>query len=162
MSATVQSGAINFSAQATVTESDSSASPIVKLAQSLTNGTSSGQFNLEYTRVRSVTNSSTPDDLDLTSLNWNGNDAASAASGAIMICIKNTNAAQKLTVGGGTNPLTGWISGTTPTVQVGKSGIMIEFSPVDAWTVDGSHKILRVATDSASAHSYEIEIWARA
>lgn len=161
MSATLASTLLNITAQSTVTEGSSNYSPKQTTSEALAPGTSNSQCDLVYQKTRSVVASGTPLDIDLQALNWNGNDATSAAVEIVAIYVKNTNAAQKLTIGGGTNPFTAWMTGTTPTMDVGKSSRLYRDNPVDGWAVNGSAKTLRFVTDSATAHSFELFILAR-
>jgi hypothetical protein len=158
MSATLSQGLITISASATLTSAESSYSPAFKITKSFSSGIIAGTYDKVYVQRRTIVASGTPLDIDLTSLVWTGDDSASAAAKIRAIAVKHAVAAQKITIGGGSNPFTAWMGGTTPTMDVDGNSMLLRTNEAAGWTVDSTHKVLRFVTDSATAHVFDLFI----
>lgn len=137
----------------------------------LTNGTGANQADILFVDERTVAAASN-DDLDLAGVLTSAFGAVIAAAEIVAIAIinkpKTSGSAPNttnLTIGGGTNPIIGWLGGTTPTVgPIRPSGVFLLASPdaagiaaVTAATGD----ILRIANSAGAAATYQVLILAR-
>ncbi len=137
----------------------------------LTNGTGANQADILFVDERTVAAASN-DDLDLAGALQNAFGATIAAAEIVAIAIINKPKAASaapnttnLTLGGGTNPVVGYLGGTTPTIgPIRPGGIFLLTSPdaagvaaVTAATAD----ILRIANSAGAAATYQILILAR-
>lgn len=138
-------------------------SPAILKQLTLVAGITDGACDLCYAAERTITNSGTPDVMDLIGgglLTPEG--AAFNPVKLSTICIVNSSAAQVLAVGAGTAPLVGWLGGTTPTKTVGKSGILLDHNPLGSYTVTTTTADkLQVATDGGSNILYLVFLLGR-
>ena len=145
--------------------------PVVEAILQLTNGTAANQADVLWADERTVA-SATNDDLDLAGVLSSAFGTTIAAAELVAILVINkpkaaTAAANttNLTIGVGTNPVVGYLGGTTPTVgPLRPGGVFLLASPdvagiaaVTAATGD----ILRVANSSGAAATYQIAVLAR-
>ena len=136
----------------------------------LTTGVAAGQYDILWADERSLAASGT-DDIDLAGVLASAFGATITMAEVVGLCIvnkpKNSTVPNvgSLTVGGGTNPFLGFLTGTTPTIRnIGPGGCLFLFSPdgtglgaVTAATAD----ILRIAASAAGSVTYQIAIIAR-
>lgn len=137
----------------------------------LTNGTGANQADILFVDERTVA-SAANDDLDLAGVLQSAFGSVIAAAEIVAIAVINKPKAKSaapnttnLTIGGGTNPVVGYLGGTTPTVgPIRPGGVFLLASPdaagiaaVTAATAD----ILRVANSAGAAATYQILVLAR-
>jgi len=143
--------------------------PVVEALLQLTDGTAANQADILWADQRTVA-SATNDDLDLAGVLSSAFGATIAAAEIVAILVINkpktgTANTTNLTIGVGTNPVVGYLGGTSPTVgPLRPGGVFLIASPdvagvaaVTAATGD----ILRVANSSGAAATYQIAILAR-
>lgn len=127
-------------------------------------GTVDDKVDQAYVAQRTIANTGTPDVLDLVGGGLFQPDGVTAFSVAdlVTILIVNQSTVQVLTVGAGTNPITGYLGGTTPTKTVGKSGIFLDHNPTSGYPLTGgSSDKLQVATDGGTNVTYLIFLLGR-
>jgi hypothetical protein len=79
----------------------------------------------------------------------------------IRLVNKSTTTGEVLDLGAGTNPVTTYMSGTTPTLKVGPGGHADLVSPIDGYAITaGTADALRIAASSGTI-SYDIFIGVR-
>ena len=68
------------------------------------------------------------------------------------ILIHNEDDTNYVTVGLGTNALTGWLGGTTPTVRINAGGFLLQTFPSDQCTLDatGDADEIKITADTAA------------
>lgn len=143
--------------------------PQMKAMIQLTDGTAANQADILWMDEREVA-SATNDDLDLAGALSDAFGTTVAAAELVAVFVINaprSGAANTtdLTIGGGSNPVTGFLGGTTPTVgPIKPGGVFFVASPdaagvgsVTAATAD----ILRIANSSGASATYQIAIVAR-
>lgn len=124
----------------------------------LTSGTGVNQGDLVFVDQRTV-NASTNDDLDLAGVLTNvfGATVTFARIKGLFVYSNPANT-QTFAVGGGSNPFSTWVTGTTPAVTVRPGGLFALTAPdatayaVTAATAD----ILRIANGAGSPITYDI------
>ena len=146
-------------------------SPDFEAVIQMIDGTAANQADILFVDERIVASASN-DDLDLAGVLSNAFGATITAAEIVAIAVINkpkaTSAAANttnLTVGAGSNPVVGYLGGTTPTVgPIRPGGVFLLASPdaagiaaVTASTGD----ILRIANSSGAAATYQILILAR-
>lgn len=145
-------------------------SPVMSKLTTLTMGTGEAQADILWIDERTVA-SATNDDLDLNGVLTNAFGAVINAVEIVAIFVINEPRAgtpvntTNLTIGGATNPVTGFLGGTTPTIGPIRPGNFVMlggpnvggFGVVTASTGD----ILRIANSSGAAATYQIAIVAR-
>lgn len=135
----------------------------------LTDGTLGNQADILWMDERTIASASN-DDLDLSGALSDAFGETVAAAELVAVFVINaprSGAANTtdLTIGGGSNPVTGFLGGTTPTVgPIKPRGVFLIASPdaagvgaVTASTAD----ILRIANSSGASATYQIAIIAR-
>lgn len=132
-------------------------------------GTGAGQADILFVDERTVASASN-DDLDLAGVLANAFGATIAAAELVAILIINapvggTANTTNLTIGGGTNPVVGFLGGTTPTIGPIRPGGFVLLGCGDAAGLGvvtaGTGDILRIANSSGAAARYQIAIVAR-
>jgi hypothetical protein len=132
-------------------------------------GTGLNQANLLFIDERTVA-SATNDDLDLAGVLTSAFGATITAAELVAIFIINaprSGAANttNLTIGGGSNPVVGFLGGTTPTVGPLRPGAFFCIGAGDAAGIGAvtasTGDILRIANSSGAAATYQIAILAR-
>lgn len=142
-----------------------------KVAASLktTNGTGAGQADILWADQRTVASASN-DDLDLAGALSDAFGTTVAAAELVALLIINapkSGAANttNLTIGVGTNPITGFLGGTTPTIGPIRPGGFVMLGCGDAaglgTVTAGSADVLRIANSSGAAATYQIAVVAR-
>lgn len=135
----------------------------------LTNGTGAGQANILWTDQRTVATASN-DDLDLSGILIDAIGQTVSAVEIVGIMIVNApreGAANttSLTIGAGTNPVTGYLGGTTPTIGPVRPGGFVMFGTGDAGgfgvVTPATGDILRIANSAGASATYQIAILAR-
>lgn len=143
--------------------------PEILAVLNTTIGTGANQADIFFADQRTVASASN-DDLDLAGVLSNafGQTITAAELVAIMLINAPINGAANttnLTLGGGTNPVTGFLGGTTPTVGPIRPGGFLLLACGDAAgigaVVAGTGDILRVANSAGAPASYQIAIIAR-
>jgi hypothetical protein len=151
------------------TDFPSTFAPSVARAITLANGTGAGQADIIFADERTVA-SNTSDDLDLvgaltTAFGATINAARLVAVMVINAPIEGAANTTALTIGGGTNPVTGFLGGTTPTVgplQPGGVFLLAAGAALGLGTVTaGTADILRITNATGAAAKYQIVILAR-
>ena len=135
----------------------------------LANGTGANQCNLAYIAERTVA-SATNDDIDLAGVLTDALGATITAAELVALLVINkqkdgTANTTNLTIGGGTNPVVGFLGGTTPTVGPIRPGGMFLLTSPDAAGIGavaaGTGDILRIANSSGATAKYMIAVLAR-
>ena len=130
-----------------------------------TDGTGAGQADILFADTRTIVSGGT-DDIDLAGALSNafGATIAMAKIVSVLIISKAANTTN-LTIGVGTNPVVGWLGGTTPTlgpIRPGGVFLRAETAAAGVCTVTaGTADILRVANASGAAATYDIVILGR-
>jgi hypothetical protein len=132
-------------------------------------GTAANQANLLFIDERTVTTGAN-DDLDLAGVLTNAFGATITAAELVAVFIINaprSGAANttNLTIGGGSNPVVGFLGGTTPTVGPIRPGGFFCIGAGDAAGIGavtaGTGDILRITNSSGASATYQIAILAR-
>lgn len=143
--------------------------PDVSSVINLVNGTAAGQANILFTDERTITTGAN-DDLDLNGVLTNAFGATVSAVEIVALLVINaprSGAANttNLTIGGGTNPVTGFLGGTTPTIGPIRPGSFVFLGSSDAAgfgvVTAGTGDILRIANSAGASATYQIAILAR-
>lgn len=133
------------------------------------NGTGAGQADILFIDERTVA-SNTADDLDLAGVLASAFGATIAAAELVAVFVINARRSgaantTNLTIGGGSNPVAGFLGGTTPTIGPIRPGgfVMLGCGHADGLGVvtAGTGDILRIANSSGAAATYQIAILAR-
>ena len=143
--------------------------PTISAVLETTLGTGANQADILWTAQRTV-NASTNDDIDLAGVLTNAFGATITVAELVAILIINapltgTANLSNLTIGGGTNPVTGFLGGTTPTVGPIRPGGFFLIGCGDAAGIGGvtagTGDILRVANGAGGAATYQIAVIGR-
>ena len=143
-----------------------SAQTPIEALLSLTDGTGVDQANLIYLAERTVA-SGANDDIDLAGVLTDPSGAVLTFARIKTLMIINAPKAggantTNLTIGGGTNPVTGLLGGTTPTLGPMKPGeVLLRHASVAAGLCTitaATADILRVANSAGAAATYQILI----
>jgi hypothetical protein len=135
----------------------------------LATGTAAGQANLVWLDERTVA-SATNDDLDLNGVLSTAFGATIAAVELVALFVINapksgTANTTNLSIGGGSNPVVGFLSGTTPVIGPIRPGSFVFLGSSDAAgygaITASTGDILRIANSSGAAATYQIGIIAR-
>ncbi len=137
---------------------------------SLTSGTAADQCDKLYWAERTV-NSASNDDLDLSGVLTDPLGAAITQVELVAILLINKPRAgtplntTNLTIGAGSNPMIGFLGGTTPTIGPIRPGGVFLLGCPDAAGIGvvtaGTGDILRIANSSGAANTYQIAILGR-
>lgn len=142
---------------------------LMRLSQSLADGTSADQADLMYIAERTVADGAN-DDIDLAGALTNTFGATITMAEVVAVCVINqqqdgTANTTDLTIGGATNAFVGFLGGTTPTIGPIKPGGVFFIGAGDAAGIGavtgGSTDELRVANSAGAAATYQIGILAR-
>lgn len=143
--------------------------PLLSHLVTLGDGTTATNADVLFTDERTVATASN-DDIDLNGLLTNafGQTVSMVEIVAILIInaprsgVANTT---NLTVGGGTNPVVGWLGGTTPTlgpIRPGGAFMRAESDGAGMCVVTpGTGDILRVANSAGASATYQIAVIGR-
>jgi len=143
--------------------------PDMDATLSLTDGTVVNTADLLFIDQRTVA-SATNDDLDLSGVLTNAFGQTFTAAELVGLFIINkaidgTANTTNLTIGGGSNPVVGFLGGTTPTIGPIRPGGFLYIASPDAAGIGavtaGTGDILRIANSSGAAATYQIGIVAR-
>jgi hypothetical protein len=143
--------------------------PNVVRALTLANGTGAGQADIIFADERTVA-SNTSDDLDLAGVLTSAFGATINAARLVSVMVINapqSGAANTtaLTIGAGSNPVAGFLGGTTPTVgplQPGGVFLLAADHALGLGVVTaGTADILRITNATGAAATYQIVILAR-
>lgn len=167
------SGSIDLKINATESSTNDFGNPTwagaLSHAFSLADGTAANQFDLVFADERTIASASN-DDLDLSGVLTTPMGTTITAAEAVMIVIANkqkdgTANTTDLTIGGGSNPFTGFLGGTTPTVGPIKPGGFFAIGSPDAAGIGtitaATADILRISNSSGATNTYQIFIFAR-
>ena len=143
---------------------------VEKLLQ-FANGTGANQADLLFVDERSVA-ASTADPLDLAGVLVNAFGATVNAAEIVAILVINAPVdplaaanTSNLTIGAGTNPVVGYLGGTTPTVGPIKPGGMVLLCNPDATglatVTAATADVLNIANGSGGTAKYQVAIIAR-
>lgn len=141
------------------------------LSQAFSDGVAANQVDRVYLAERTV-NASTNDDIDLNGVITDALGGVISAVELVGIFVMNRRRdpagvanVSNLTIGAGTNPVVGYLGGTTPTVGPIKPGGMFLMMNPDATgmaTITASTgDILRIANGSGGAATYTIGLLVR-
>jgi hypothetical protein len=85
-------------------------------------------------------------DIDLAAITTKSGQTGFTAVRVVAIWNDATTATHTIATGAGTNPFKPYITGTTPTLVVEPSSMILLQKPIGTagWTVDGSNKVLRI------------------
>ena len=139
-----------------------------RYSANIADGTAAGQADIFYGAVRTVADGAN-DDIDLAGSlsDAYGSTITAAELVALMLINRPETGANTtdLTLGGGTNPMIGFLGGTTPTVGPIKPGGVLFLAATDAAGIGtvtaGTGDILRITNGSGAANSYTIAMLAR-
>lgn len=149
---------LNISFNGILSNAVGSYQPALSIIAQLASGTSSNQADVVYAAVRTITNSGTPDTIDLRGGTILQPDQSSASFVKIVFgFILCQSATPILTIGGGSNAWGTWLTGTTPKFVCDQNGPWIVYAPTNGYAVTaGTGDILQVATDSGTNVTYAI------
>lgn len=143
--------------------------PALEAALTLASGTGANQADLIFVDQRTVSSASN-DDLDLAGVLASAMGATITAAELVAVMVINapkSGAANttNLTIGGGSNPVVGFLGGTTPTIGPIRPGGFVLLACGDAAGLGAvtanTGDILRIANSSGAAATYQIAIVAR-
>jgi len=143
--------------------------PDMSAVLNFTNGTAASQANILWMDERTVATASN-DDLDLNGVLTNAFGVTVSAVELVALFIINapqSGAANttNLTVGAGSNPVVGFMGGTTPTFGPIRPGGFLFFGCGDAAgfgaITAGTGDILRIANSAGASATYQIAVLAR-
>ena len=143
--------------------------PTISGMINLTNGTSAMMANIMWADERTVA-SGANDDIDLAGILKDAFGVTVAAAEIVTILVINAPASgaantTNLTIGAGSNPVVGWLDGTTPTLGPIRPGGVFLRAESDAAGIcavtAGTADILRVANSAGAAAKYQIAILGR-
>lgn len=143
--------------------------PALEAVLALTDGTTANKADRFWADVRTVASASN-DDLDLTGTLTDAFGASLAQVELVALMIINaplSGAANttNLTIGGGSNPVVGFLGGTTPTIGPIRPGGFLLLACGDAAGIGavtaGTGDILRIANSSGAAATYQIAVIGR-
>lgn len=143
--------------------------PNMEAIISLTNGTGAGQADIVWFDERTVASASNVDlDLNGVLLDAFGTTIAAVELVALFLInaprsgVPNTT---NLTLGGGTNPVIGFLGGTTPTIGPIRPGSFVLLGSSDAAgygaIVASTGDILRIANSAGASNTFQIAFIAR-
>lgn len=130
----------------------------------LSDGTTANKADLSYMAERTVASASN-DDIDLAGVLTDalGDTVTAAELVAVMVINAQKDGTANttdLTIGGGSNPVVGFLGGTTPTIGPIKPGGMVMLAAGDAAGLGavaaGTGDILRIANSSGASNTYQI------
>lgn len=143
--------------------------PTMQALLQLASGTSAGQADILFMDERTVASASN-DDLDLAGVLAGAFGATIAAAELVAVFVVNARRSgaantTNLTIGGGPNPFTGFLGGTSPTIGPIRPGGFILLAAGDAAGIGtvtgGTADILRIANSSGADATYQIAILGR-
>ena len=143
--------------------------PTIEQLITLSDGTGAGQANILWADQRTV-GSASNDDLDLNGVLTDAFGTTVSAVELVALLVINapkTGSANttNLTIGGGSNPVVGFLGGTTPTIGPIRPGSFVFLGSSDAAgfgaITAGTGDILRIANSSGASATYQIAIVAR-
>lgn len=141
----------------------------IEAALSFSDGTTANKFDQLYVAERTVA-SATNDDIDLAGVITDAFGATITAAELVGIVLVNKSKAgvantTALTIGGGTNPFVGFLTGTTPAITKVGPGAVFAFISPDATGLGtitaGTGDILRIANASGAANTFQIALLLR-
>ena len=143
--------------------------PQVQAALALTDGTGANQANILFADQRTIA-SAAADNIDLAGVLTDAFGATIAAAELVAILIINAPISggantTSLTIGGGTNPVAGFLGGTTPTIgPIGPGGVVLLACSTAAGlgaVIAGTADVLRVANSAGATATYQIAVIGR-
>jgi hypothetical protein len=143
--------------------------PQAVLQSRITEGTGVGQANIIFADQRTVASASN-DDIDLAGVLTDAFGATVTAVELVSLMVINapiSGAANttNLTIGGGSNPVVGFLGGTTPTIgPIGPGGVVMLHCPSAAGlgaVTASTGDILRIANSSGAPATYQMVVIAR-
>ena len=144
-------------------------SPTMQALLQTAAGTGANQADILFIDERTV-NSATNDDLDLAGVLTSAFGATITAAELVAVFVINARRegaanTTNLTIGGGSNPVVGFLGGTTPTIGPIRPGGFVMIGCGDAAGIGAvtasTGDILRIANSSGAAATYQIAILAR-
>ena len=141
----------------------------MSLSQAFSDGTTVNKFDRLYMAQRTVATGAN-DDIDLTGVLTDVFGATIAAVELVGIMVINkqkdgTVNTTNLTIGAGSNPFTGFLGGTTPTLgPIRPGGVLLLMSPDAAGLgaiTAGTGDILRIANSAGATNVYQIALLMR-
>mgnify|MGYP001810218307 FL=1 len=144
-------------------------SPTMQALLQTAAGTGANQADILFIDERTV-NSATNDDLDLAGVLTSAFGATITAAELVAVFVINARRegaanTTNLTIGGGSNPVVGFLGGTTPTIGPIRPGGFVMIGCGDAAGIGAvtasTGDILRIANSSGAAAIYQIAILAR-
>lgn len=144
-------------------------SPTMQVLLQTADGTGAGQADILFMDERTVASASN-DDLDLAGVLTSAFGATITAAELVAVFVINARRSgaantTNLTIGGGSNPVVGFLGGTTPTIGPIRPGGFVMIGCGDAAGIGavtaGTGDILRIANSSGAAATYQIAILAR-
>lgn len=134
-----------------------SSSIVHAAARSLSFGSGTGNGNADVVySTRSSIASGVPLDIDLragasTLSRLDGGIVSFPLVVAVVIVNNSVTAGQTLAFGVGANPVTSWMTGTTPTFTIGAGGFLAFAAPIDGYaTTAGTADIMRIASTTGT------------
>ena len=143
--------------------------PTMRTSDTIANGTAAGQADLYYIAERAIAGGAS-DDLDLAGVLTDalGNTFNAATLVTLMLINKpsgDSSNTTDLTLGGSTNPMTGFLGGTAPTLGPIKPGGTLLLSATHADGIGtvtaGTGDILRITNSAGAANTYQITLLGR-
>lgn len=127
------------------------------LTKTLANGTGANKANKRYWHNRTVANG-TNDDIDLTTLTDDfGSTINFSLLKWVLIRLSAPATGVRVVIGNaGTNSFVGWFGAAAHTEEVRDQ--LWRVNQIDGWTVDNTHKILRINNPTGSPIAYDIAL----
>jgi hypothetical protein len=137
--------------------------PSFPFRNSFANGTADDQADLVFFTEVVIPAAGSPQTLNLSDSSLHmPNGAAFAPVKVVEVSFYNKDTANKVTIGGGTQPFTPWLAGTTPTEDVMPGGIVTHTCPKAGWTVGvGSADRIKLTSAGGVNVTVPVKITAR-
>lgn len=130
-----------------------------RAATNLQQGTAASQADLMFADTRTIAASGT-DNLDLTGTALNNVFGVALALVKVKAIYVKASAANtnNVVIGAGTNPFSGPLGGTLPTITVPPGGEVLLTAPVSGWTVTAATGDILKIVNSAGSTSVDYDI----
>jgi hypothetical protein len=137
--------------------------PSFPFQNTFANGTGNDQADLVFFTEVVIPAAGSPQTLNLSDSSLHmPNGAAFAPVKVVEVSFYNKDTANKVTIGGGTQPFTPWLAGTGPTEDVMPGGIVTHTCPKSGWTVGvGSADRIKLTSAGGANVTVQVKITAR-
>ena len=129
-----------------------------KIAKAWTNGTGSGKAQASWSDIRSILTTAN-EELDLTALaNAFGTLTIAKVKMLIINPVTATTGYRLLVGGAAANAWSAFLADPSDIVRVDSGSPLVLTSLIDGWTVDATHKMLKIENPSGGTFEYQIII----